>query len=867
MPDDRWLRVERLYHEALQRSAAERQPWLAVQCGADDALRQTVEDLLRYDAEAERFLERSALEVTVASLARDARGRLQGTRLGDYEVLGFVGAGGMGEVYRARDVRLHREVALKVFEEVAASDAIRRFEAEARAASALNHPNIVTIYGVGEAMDTAYIAMELVQGRTVRELISDCAGPMPQAVDIAWQLAEAMAAAHACGIVHRDLKPENVMVSSDGRVKVLDFGIARLQHDWYAEENPDDLATPGAAAKALVGTAGYMSPEQARGRAVGPASDQFSFGVICYEMFTGRHPFSRETRTATLDAIADEPPVPLELSGALKPLANLVERCLAKDPADRYESSADLALAFRRGKDDLEGGREPRGMTRRKVLWFGAGAAAAAMAGAAGWRVWTGVTAKRSLVVLPFANPAADEPAEYLCDGIAETLIRQLSTLPSVSVFPRATAFTFKDASIDPASIGRQLGADAILSGVVMRRGGRVLISAEFIDAASGKRSWGRDFQRPLADVLALQVEVAEAIIREGLHLALTGADRRRLSRFLPADSQAYDLFLLAVHHLRLATEDDYLSARELLTRAVVHDTRFALAFVTLASTYSVMAVDGYAAPAPSWPQAERHVARALELDPALPDAHAEAAASAFFYRWNWKEAERSWDIALRSPRGEVQSELLTACALQRWAAGQPDAALEIARAARQIDPLSVQAAIREADLLAALGRLDEAADLYARLIHDMPADPRAYFGLAEARRTQGRFEDALEIRRQAHATAGDDSLEPTFARVRGAAGYTEIVHATARGQLAQLSLRQDEGGYVSPLDFARAFAQLDDPDRAMAYLDAAIEERAAGVMLLGVDPVWHTVRSDVRFQDALARAQASVRRARSIGN
>jgi tetratricopeptide (TPR) repeat protein len=350
-----------------------------------------------------------------------------------------------------------------------------------------------------------------------------------------------------------------------------------------------------------------------------------------------------------------------------------------------------------------------------------------------------------------------------------------------------------------------------------------------------------------------VQNEIAEAIIGEGLRIQLTAKQRRRAFAAPTDDAEAYELFLRAVHHVRLSTESDYLAARDLLAQAVERDPRFALAWVTLASTYSVMAIDGYEAPAETWPQSERYVARALAIDADLPDAHAEAAASAFYYRWNWSEAQRQWDLAFRL-RSEVQSELLAAYALLKWASGQPQAALEIAHAARQVDPLSAQAPIREADLLAAVGRVDDAIRLYQRVIHDRPDDPSAHFGLAEAWRKQGRFDEALAARQRAHRAAGDESLDAVFAGARGAAGYAAVVRAAAQQEIERLTARRDAGGYVSPLDFARAHAQLGHAAQAFAYLSSALDERAAGLALLKVDPAWDGMRDDPRFAETVAR-------------
>ena len=855
MSDDRWRRIEELYHSALDIASTDRAAWLAAACVDDESLRKEVEALLHYDSDAGRFLEGSALTVATSVIARERRRARAGQRLGGYEVVELLGVGGMGEVYRARDVRLRRDVALKVFENVVSPAAVRRFETEARAASGLNHPNIVTIYGVGESGETAFIAMELVQGRTLRHLMDEGPCAFARALDIALQLADAMAAAHGCGIVHRDLKPENIMITPQGRVKVLDFGIAKLQHDLWTIAEPSATRDSREITEAgvLIGTIGYMSPEQALGRPAVAASDQFSFAVISHEMLTGRRPFGRSTRNETLHAIINETAPPLaELRGDATRLAPVLARCLAKVPGERYVDSADLARDLRRINDDLS--HPIAGLTRRRMLLLGGAAAAGAAVTISVWRLLPGGRALQSLAVLPFANPAQDENTEYLCDGITETLIRRLGMLPGFTVIARGTAFAFKGKPVDPRAVGQQLGVEATLSGSVIRRGGRVLISAELVEATSGARLWGTDFDRPAADVLAVQNEIAGAIINEGMHLTLTDEERTRFSRTLTDDPQAYEQFLQAIHHLRLESEDDYLAARELLTRAVARDPKFALAIVTLGSVDAVLAIDGYAPPAASWARSEACVARALALDPDLPDAHAQAASCTFFYRWDAKESQRQWDIALGSRRSEVQSELLTAYALQKWATDGPKVALDIAKAARQADPLNAQPAVREADMLAALGRLDDASTAYEKVIRDTPEDPRPLFGLAEVRRKQERFDEAITVRRRAHAAVGDDSLDAIMNTARGAAGYDEITQAAAAQELVRRKLRAAAGRYVSPLDYARLYAQLGNATETFKYLDGAFDERAPGLMMLKVDPAWDRIRTDARFAQALQR-------------
>ena len=411
----------------------------------------------------------------------------------------------------------------------------------------------------------------------------------------------------------------------------------------------------------------------------------------------------------------------------------------------------------------------------------------------------------------------------------------------------------FKGARIDPVSVSKELGVGSLLTGEVTRRGDRVLISAELMDAR-GVRLWGKSFDRVAGDVLAVQNEIAIAILTEGLGLTLSEAQHRRLSGALTGDAKAYELFLQAIHHIRLDTEDGYLAARALLTQTVERDPNFALALVTLASTYSAMAINGYAPASESWPAADGFVRGAMGIAPDLPEVHAELASQAFFGRRDAVASERQWKVALESPHGGLQTELLATYALQKWASGDPSARSRSRRwPGRWI--LSVpRPRFCEADLLAYLGRLNEASIIYERLVEALPDDLRALLGLAELRRKQGRFDDAIAARRQAHAQAGDQSLDSVFATVRGAAGYDQLVRAAAEQELAHLMDRAIAGDYVSELDLARTYAQLANADEAFAHLSAAIDEQAPGLMFLLVDPAWDNVRRDARFGAAVHR-------------
>jgi serine/threonine protein kinase len=831
---DRWQRVDRLYNDALDHDAAERDAFLAEACGDDDSLRQEVRSLLRYERAAEPFLERSAIAEAARTVALDARPSLTGRHIAGYDVGALIGAGGMGEVYRARDRRLGRDVAFKVLEPSIAVDPEyrQRFEHEARAASALNHPNIVTVYGVGDDGDLTFITMEFVPGETLRQHMRE---PMSlrTVLDISVQLASALSAAHAIGIVHRDLKPDNIMVTPDGLVKVLDFGIARQ----------DGAAADGVT---IVGTVGYMSPEQAMGQPAGPASDQFAFGAILYEMVTGRRAFQRDSDADTLAAIVEAEPRPVHTLNPRVPAAvrQVVARCLSKQPEARYPTSRDLDMALRRIRDDLS-----RGLTRRQVIWMGTGTAAVVIGAAAGWLLWP----PRTLAVLPFVNAAKNDGADYLCLGLTESLIQRMNHLP-IAVKSFGLVSHFAGSSADPRTIGRQLGVEKIVAGDVVVEGGQLVVTAELIDVATGASLWKQRYAQLTASIFKLWDELASAIVDDGLHLRLTREERRDLLSRPTDNVEAFDVFLQARRFQMSNTEEDYLSARVLLQVAVDKDPRFGEAWVALAGTYWTSVIENYMPPAEAWPQVDRCLDQANALNPRLPGLGFGRATKLFFSERKWEAADREWRIAESAPDRDIQPELLTVHALGRWALGDSAGAIRLMRRARLIDPLSPGFTLGEASYLLSAGQPEEAGARCLSVIDTHPDMFAAYFMLAEVRRAQERFDEAIAARRTAHALRSDDDdeLDQVLAEATGKDGYHRVETTAVRRLELRTLQRRARKAYASPIDFARAYAQLDDAEPAFGYLNEAVAERSPGLVFLNVDRAWNAIRTDARFLAAV---------------
>jgi eukaryotic-like serine/threonine-protein kinase len=846
MTPDRWRQIEALYHDAAARPPEDRRACLDAACVADADLRREVESLLDADADAGTFLERPAIAAAADHLAADAHHFTGGETIDGYRIVSLLGTGGMGEVYRATDVRLARDVALKFIAPHIAADPeyVHRFQEEARSASALAHPNIVTIYAVGEDAGTPYISMELVQGRTLRALLEDGRMSTDAALGIAVQLADALAAAHALGIVHRDLKPANIMVTTDGLLKVLDFGIARRDGPGAARQGDSDGR----------GTARYMSPEQVLGGAITPRSDQFAYGAILYELLAGRRAFEGGARTDVIAAVLQQQPPFAHLNrDAGAPLEDILARCLAKNPAERFDHTRELATAVAAVQNQRLRASIHEGMTRRRALWVSGAAVLAVAAGGALWRLRP-PTAK-SIAVLPFVNVALDDDAEHLCDGIAEQLIAGLSVVSSLRVLPRTSGYNFKGSAADSRSIGRMLKCDALLTGTLTSSAGRLRVTTQLLDVASGNVVSNHRYERVATELLAMQQDIARAAVAD-LGVTVTADERRELSRQPTTDPQAYELYLQASRLLHQLGEADYLGARELLEQAVAKDPRFASAHAVLASTYSVMAIDGFAKPADAWRVQRASVSRALAIDPGLPEAHAEAAVAMFFADWAWPRAEREWDNAFRIRGGAMQPDLLVGFALQRWALGRPDLALKLCRQARAVDPFTPSFAVREADFTSLTHDLEGAAKLYEAIIRDMPFADSAFAGLADVRSRQGRFADALAALRLGVSAGGgrSESLTAILAEARGEEGFRRVQRQIAQEELENLAARGGAGDYVSPLLSARALARLGQPDAALAQLSAAFDDRAPGLVFLNVDPAWEGIRGTRAFQEAVRR-------------
>ncbi len=773
-----------------------------------------------------------------------------GTRLGPYEILAPIGAGGMGEVYRARDLRLNRDVAIKVLPEHLAqdSDALARFRSEAMAVAALAHPNILVLYDVGSEQEVQYAVMELLEGETLRERLSR--GPLAwrKVAELGSAIAEGLAAAHSKGIVHQDVKPANIFLTSDGRVKILDFGLAQMRS---AASESEDTATLTEAGPAVMGTIGYMSPEQVRGEKVEAASDIFSLGCVLYEMVTGRRAFSGKSATDTMAAILkDEPPGVADSGHSSSPdLDRVIERCLAKNPAQRFHSAHDLAFALRSLSSSTgmpAQGSAPARIGRVRVV---AGIAALVLiAAAAGLYLWRNRASRNidSLAVLPFVNGGGGGDADWLSDGITESLIDSLAQVPSLKVMSRNAVFRYKGKETDAREAARQLGVRAVLSGRIVERTGQLSVSAELVDARDGSELWGEKYDRPMSDILAVQQEIT-ARISEKLRLKLSGEEKQKLAKQGTDNAEAYQLYLKGRYFAGQFTKAGFDKGMDYLRQAVVADPNYARAYEGMSYAYQI-ADDALLAPMEVMPKARAAATKAIELDDSLSEAHADLASVYFWYDYDWTAAKLEFRRAI-----QLDPHIAASHQNYGWAlVTVGDAADGIAegRRAVEIDPLSAEAGITLAQDLYLQRQYGEALGLLRKIIDQQPDYPPAYWSLGMVYLAQQQIKEAIAALEKGRQVGPLDWSTEVLV-----AAYAEDGNRVeAEKILNELDERSKRGGYVPAYYLSYAYLALNDRDRALSALETDYEHRSPNMTYVKLDPGLDRLHNEPRYHALLRR-------------
>jgi serine/threonine protein kinase/predicted Zn-dependent protease len=759
-----------------------------------------------------------------------------GDMLGPYRVLEPLGAGGMGEVYRAYDTRLDRDVALKILPVALAADPERRarFEREARAVAALTHPHIVTLYSLEEAGGLVFITLELVEGETVAALLARQRMPLADVLRVASAVADAVGYAHARGILHRDLKPANLMLARDGRVKVLDFGLAKLK------ERPAPAAAAGATdvtvtrlgpltdRQVVLGTPEYMSPEQAESAPLDHRSDIFSLGVVIYEMTTRERPFKGASPISVISSVLRDTPRAITELEPLAPLAlaEVVRRCLAKDPALRYQSAAEL-------RDDLDRLRQ---QVETRATPTGTSIAAPA------------TPARRSVAVLPFVNMSADPENEFFADGVTEDVIAQLSKMRSLKVISRTSVMQLKKREQSLAEIAARLGVATLLEGSVRRAGNRVRIVADLVDAATEEHLWAETYDRQMTDIFEIQADVALRIA-EALKAELSPTERARIEEPVAVNIEAHQLYLRGRQAMVRYTEAELRRALDYFDQAIAIDPRHAGAHAYTALTHVILGMGhgaGSVKPRDAHARAKLAVARALEADPHLGDAYGVLGALATMADYDWVGAERSFRRGVElSPGG---STILALFGLMLTAQERYDEALAAQRRVRELDPLSAVTTSDWTTTLIRAGRYDEAAREARRLVGTEPSFPLAHSTLGWALLLRGQPDEGLEALRKATSLSPANTL---FLAQLGEAHGLAGDRARALEVLGQLQQMARER-YVMPYHFAYVYTGLGEHDKAIDLLEDAVEERAGGAYGIKGSFLFHALRPHPRFKGLL---------------
>ncbi len=786
-----------------------------------------------------------------------------GSKLGPYEILGQIGAGGMGEVYRARDPRLSREVAIKVLPSSFAQepDRLRRFEQEAKAAGLLNHPNVTTVYDIGtNPTDGApYVVQELLEGETLRSILARGRLPPRQAIDYALQTAQGLAAAHDKGIIHRDLKPDNLFVTRDGRVKILDFGLAKLlqPETQTLQQTAVPTAAPETEPGVVLGTLGYMAPEQVRGKPADARSDIFSFGAVLYEMLSGSRAFAGESAADTMMAILrDDPP---DLSIADPTISPGVERvlrhCLEKNPEQRFQSAGDLAFGI---EESASGARPPGSAVRPTARALRPAAMAALVLAVLLIVLATNGGLRRELLarlrpgrvssvaVLPLRDLSPEPRQEYFADGMTDALTASLAQIGALKVISGTSAMQYKGTKKPLPDIARELGVDAVLEGTVARVGDRVRITSELINARSDTHLWAKTFESNMQDVLTLQGEVAREVARQ-VEANLTTAETARLSAERRIDPRAYEAYLLGRSFLDRGTEEDLEKALEQFNLALSIDKDYAAPYAGIASYYSILPFYSALSPAEVFPKARSAAQKSLELDPNLAEAHASLAYIHAYFEWDWALADREFRRALelRPSHADVHFSYSRFLA----AAGRPDEALGEIRRAEELDPRSLSLRANTALLSYFRGQYEVALQKLLEIQKLDPNDPIVHWGIGLVHEQKRRFPEAISSIQKAASLSPSKNFKASLAHAYALAGKS----AEARKVLEELQ-EQSRKAYVPSYYSALIHAGLGEKDRAFEFLERAYQERSTVLAYLPLDPRLEPLRSDPRFADLLRR-------------